>query len=60
MCMCVCQCVPYRKLGERWVVDPPPEGVFLELQQLDHQAGQGLTGWGVILNVLQRQHKHIK
>lgn len=51
--LCVCVCVPYRKLGERRVVDPPSKGVLLELQQLDHQAGQGLTGGGVILDVLQ-------
>lgn len=57
---CVCQCVPYRKLGKRRVVDPPSKGIFLKLQQLDHQARQGLTGWRVILDVLQRQHHTLK
>lgn len=49
-------CVPYRKFGERRVVDPPSEGVLLELQQLDHQPSEGLTGGGVVLDVLQQHN----
>lgn len=58
--VCVCECVPYRKLSESRVVDPPSEGIFLELQQLDHQTSQRLARWGVILDILQRQHKALR
>lgn len=53
---CVQVCVAYRKLGKSWIVDSASERVLLELQQLDHQTSQGLTGGRVILDMLQQHN----
>lgn len=42
----------YWQLGERRVADMSTEHLLLELQQLDHQAGQRLVGGGLGLDVL--------
>lgn len=34
------------------------EHLLLELEQLDHQAGQGLVGGGLSLDVLRGQTQH--
>lgn len=41
------------QLGERRVADMPTEHLLLELEQLDHQAGQRLVGGGLGLDVLR-------
>lgn len=48
--------VPHRQLGESRIVDPASKCVLLELQELDNQTCQGLTGRGVILDVLSRRN----
>lgn len=48
----------YGQLGERRVADMSTEHLLLELEQLDHQAGQGLVGGGLGLDVLGgQQHR---
>lgn len=46
--------MPHRQLGEGRIVDPASERVLLELQELDDQTCQGLTGRGVVLDILNR------
>lgn len=45
-------CVSHRQLGESRIVDPASKCVLLELQELDNQTCQGLTGRGVVLDIL--------
>lgn len=48
----------YRQLGERRIADMSTEHLLLELEQLDHQAGQRLVGGGLSLDVLRgQQHR---
>ena len=47
--MCTCA---YGQLGKSGIVDSAPKRILLELQQLDHQARQGFTGRGVVLDIL--------
>lgn len=48
----------YWQFGERRVADMSTEHLLLELEQLDHQAGQGLVGGGLSLDVLRgQQHR---
>lgn len=59
--MCWCwqteQEATYRQLCEGRVADVPTEHLLLELQQLDHQAGQGFVGGGLSLDVLRNKRK---
>lgn len=48
----------YRQLGERRIADMSTKHLLLELEQLDHQAGQRLVGGGLSLDVLRgQQHR---
>lgn len=38
----------------------PAKHLLLELEQLDHQAGQGLVGGGLRLDVLEETRQHIE
>lgn len=49
----------YRQFGEGRVADMSAKHLLLELEQLDHQTGQGLVGGRLRLDVLEETRQHI-